>query len=236
AGPRRWLHFHFIWYNIVFGPAVDRTNSDDNGIERIVLATRDRLPLVDHFRSQHDGIFGSVDVRAVTANALNSDINRIDVGAGVTLGDADVTNLQIGLVVKSESVIWFRPARVKSVPQHGACTDAKLLCRLANEDDGAVPLIFHFRERTRHPDDHRNVSVVPAGVHDMDIVTLFIFGYNRAGVWQSRFFLHRQRVEVGAHQDHWTIAILHQVDDAKTFVVWFILFADVLSHVAPDGF
>src|SRR5437763_15032757 len=92
------------------------------------------------------------------------------------------------------------------------------------------------RYRTRNTVFLRNQSFAPSAVHAMDIVTLFIFGYDRAVVWQSRFFLHRQRVEVGAHQDHWTIAILHQADDAKTFLVWLIVFADVLSHVAPDGF
>jgi len=172
----------------------------------------------------------------VTPNPVNGDINRVDVGTGVTLGYPDVADLHVGFVVKAEGVIWFRPARVKSVPQHGTCTDAELFRRLPDENDRAVPLVFHFRERTRHSDDHRNVSVVPAGVHDVDIVAFFIFRYDRAGVGQSRFFLHWQRVEVGPHQDHWPVAIFDQSDDAKTFLVGLLVFADILSHVAADCF
>src|SRR5437868_887647 len=79
VGTNRQLHFHFIGNDVVLGPAVNGTNSDDNGIEGIVLATRDRLPLVDHFRSQHDRVFGSVDIRAVTAKAVHGYLNRIDI-------------------------------------------------------------------------------------------------------------------------------------------------------------
>ena len=54
-------------------------------------------------------------VSAVTANSVNGDINKIDVGAGITLRYPDVANLQIGFVVKFEGVVWFRSARVKAV-------------------------------------------------------------------------------------------------------------------------
>src|SRR5207245_10296440 len=160
----------------------------------------------------HDWIFCSIRISTVTADAMDGDIDGIDVGVGITLRYPNVTNLHVGFVVKAEGVIWFRPARVKSVPQHGTCTDAELFRRLPDESDRAVPLVFHFRERTRHSDDHRNVSVVPAGVHDVDIVAFFIFRYDRAGVGQSCFFLIWQRVEVGPHQGYWPVAIFDQYD------------------------
>src|SRR5207245_9646902 len=109
-------------------------------------------------------------------------------------------------------LIWLLPALVKSNPQHGTITAAELFLRLHEENDRTVPLVFHFRERTRHSDDHRNLSVVPAGVHDVDIVAVFIFRYDRAGVGQSCFFLLWQRVEVGPHQGYWPVAIFDQYD------------------------
>src|SRR5205809_1073408 len=86
------LHFHFIRNDVVLGPAVDGTNGNDNGIDRIVLATPDRLPLIDHFRSEDDWIFCSIRITAVTPNPVNGDINRVDVGTGVTLGYPDVAD------------------------------------------------------------------------------------------------------------------------------------------------
>ena len=82
----------------------------------------------------------------MTANAVHGHINRIDIGVGVTLGDADVADLQVGFVVKPERVIRFWPAGVKPVAQHGARTSAEFFRRLPDEHDRAMPLVFQFRQ------------------------------------------------------------------------------------------
>ena len=76
------------------------------------------------------------------------------------------------------------------------------------------------------------MCVVPAGVHHMDILTFVIFGDDLAGVRQTSFFFHWQRIHIRAHDHGRSVAILHHSHDAVTFEFGVLIFAEMLGDLA----
>ena len=76
------------------------------------------------------------------------------------------------------------------------------------------------------------MHVVPARVHHMHIFAFIIFGDGLAGVRQTSFFFHWQRVHVGADKHGRPVAILHHADDAVTFEVGVFVFAEMFGDLA----
>ena len=106
-----------------------------------------------------------------------------------------------GSSVQRKAEIGFREAGEQSVVEHGLGTAYALFGRLADEDEGAVPLVFQCCQgsRSAHPAGH--VHVMTAGMHDGDFVAGVIIGLNFAGEWQQSELAHGQRIHVGTDQD-----------------------------------
>src|SRR5213079_3081856 len=58
------------------------------------------------------------------------------------------------------------------------------------------------------------MCVVPAGVHDMDVLTFIVFGDDLAGVRQTSVFFHWQRIHICAYKHCRPVAIFHHSYDA----------------------
>ena len=58
------------------------------------------------------------------------------------------------------------------------------------------------------------MQVVPAGVHDRDILSAVILGADLAGVGEAGFFFHRKGIEFGAQHDRGPGTVLENGDDA----------------------
>ena len=70
------------------------------------------------------------------------------------LGHADMPDLHLGIIMKTERVIRLRPARVEPIFQQGARAGSNLFCWLPDEYDCAMPLVLQLRKGTRHADNH----------------------------------------------------------------------------------
>jgi hypothetical protein len=219
----------------VLRAAVNRSDRHDNRIERIIFATRNGLPGVDHFRSQHDRVFCLVRVGAVAARAADSDIDRIDIRIGVAFGHANVAGLHVGLVVESEREIWLAESIVKPGLEQRPRAVARLLSWLRHKQDRALPLILQSLQCSRRADERGNMRVVSAGMHHVHIFAFIILRRDFAGIRQTGFLFHRQRVHVGAHEHRGPGAVFHDSDDAVTFEVWIVVFAEMVGDFAARG-
>ncbi len=123
-------------------PAVDRADGDDDGIERIVFAAGDGLPGVNDLRGKDDRVLRPVRIGAVAAHSRHGHVDRIDIGVGVTGGDADVVDLQLRVVVKPKREIRFGKPRVKAILQQRLGPADGFFSRLSDKNDRAVPLVF----------------------------------------------------------------------------------------------
>ena len=119
--------------------------------------------------------------------------------------------------MQAKREIWFRKFCVKAIRQHRARAADCFFRRLSDEQNRAVPLIFHFRERLRRAEKNRHVNVVTARVHDVNLFAFVILRHDFARVGQTGFLLDRQRIEIGAHQHGRPGAVLHHADHAVTF-------------------
>ena len=137
--------------------------------------------------------------------------------------------------MKTERKIRFSEAIVKSGFEQGARAGAQFFGRLRHKHDRAVPLIFQLRERARRTDERRNMRIVPAGVHHVDIFAFVILGRDFARVGQTCFLFHRQRIHVGAHKHRRPIAILHNADHSIALKFRIVVFAKVLGDLAASG-
>src|SRR5438874_2165012 len=92
---------------------MNRANRDHDRVERIIFATRDCLPGVDHLRGQDNRILCFVRVGAVAANTTNCHVYRIDVRVSVSGRHSNVAGLQIGLVMKAKREVGFAESIIK---------------------------------------------------------------------------------------------------------------------------
>ena len=90
---------------------------------------------------------------------------------------------------------------------------AAFLRGLANKHDSAAPSILVLRHQPRSADERRHVDVMAAGVHHADLGAGIVGRANRARVGNAGFLAHRQRIEVGAHQDNATGAVAQHCDE-----------------------
>src|SRR5947209_3467037 len=90
------------------------TDRYDDRFEWIVFAAGDCLQRVDNFGRKHDRIFRFVRVGAVSTDTAHGDVNRIDIRVSRPFSDPDVTDLEVGFVMKAERKIGFAEAVVKT--------------------------------------------------------------------------------------------------------------------------
>jgi hypothetical protein len=81
---------------------------------------------------------------------------------------------------------------MKALLQHEAGPVVALLPRLEHEDDTPGELIAAPCEQARGAHQHRDMGIVPAGVHH---------ALDLGGEFEARFLLNRQRIHVRAQED-----------------------------------
>ena len=112
-----------------------------------------------------------------------------------------------GAVMQGEADIGLRKAREQAVGQHRLGAGDLFLGRLGDEHQRALPLVLQADQRLRRADPARHVDVVAAAMSD-EVSRPFQICLVVAGIGQAGLFLHRQRVELGAHHDGRSSAVL----------------------------
>ena len=148
----------------------------------------------------------------MAAEAAHGDVHRRGAGQRETRGPAYLARLQLGVVVKGEGDVGAGKPLVQTVRQQGGGPVDGLLGGLPDQDERAAPLILHAGHHPRGSKERRHVKVVPARVHDGDLLARIVLHSHLARVRQGRFLLHGQRVHVGSHQDGRALGVLHHRD------------------------
>src|SRR5262249_51386830 len=103
-----------------------------------------------------------------------------------------------------------------------------------DKNDRAMPAVLQFSKRARGADERGPVCVVAARVHYRNIAAFVVFGGDSSRVWNSRLFMHGQRVHVRANQNGRTAAIFHYANNAVTFQVWLVVRTKILRYFTAD--
>ncbi len=167
--------------------AVDRADGHDGRVERRDLARHHRLQRLDDARGGDDGIGRLVRRRAVSASALDLDLEMVDGGHERAAVDADLADGQGAPEMEAECRADALEHAVVGARLRAALA---FLGRLEEEAHRGAGLAGREAPGDREP--HRDVPVVSAGVHA---------ARDRRGVGLRARFLQRQRVHVGAEQD-----------------------------------
>ncbi len=213
-GSHRQLESRLVGNDVVGGPAPDRADGHHGRLERILLASHDRLERDHDARGDDDGVDRQMRRRAVASLAVDRDVDAVGVGVRKSRRDPERAGRKVGHVMKREGEV--RPAEPleKSVFQHRRRAAAALLGRLADEDQRAPPFILHRREQGRRADERRDVDVVAAAMHDLDGLAPVVLAGRDARVGQPGLLLQRQSVHVGAQEHRGSLAVLQHRDHA----------------------
>ena len=126
--------------------------------------------------------------------------------------------------MKTECVVGLAEALPEPVCLHRPRAEHPFLGRLHDQDELAAPFVGALGHLPRRANQARDVHIVTAGMHRVDQVARDrVFLLLARGVLESRFFLDRQAVHVGAHHHRRAIAVFQHGNDAGA--------ADVLGHV-----
>ena len=117
--------------------------------------------------------------------------------------------------VKGQREVGHAEALVESVLEHRLGAADAFLRRLAHEHDGSVPAISRCRESSGRADHRGHVGVVPTGVHHGNLLPGDVDLTRCRLVLQSRVLENRKTVHVGPDQNHRTVAIAQNADDAS---------------------
>ena len=93
-----------------------------------------------------------------------------------------------------------------------------------------MPAIFQLRQGLGGADQRGHVDVVSAGVHDTNVLTGLVLGACVAGIWNAGFLLHGKRIQLRAHEDRGTTAVLHHCDHAVCLAA-----VGILADIFGDG-
>ncbi len=168
----------------------------------------------DEARGDHDGIDGGLRHRAMTALAVESDVDGVGVRERVAGDEPDLSGRNAAVVVNGKSIVGLGEAREEAILEHGGSAGADLFGRLSDEHESAMPAVASVAHERGGADQAGHVNVVPAGVHDGNVVAGGVFGDDVARVGQAGVFVHRKSVEFGAQHDHWAVAVLQDADNA----------------------
>ncbi len=178
----------------------------------------------DEARGHHHGIDGSLRRRAVTAAAVERNLEAV----GIRRADADaIADVAVGErpVVQGKAEIRLLESREQAVGQHGPGAPPDFFGGLGDEHQGALPLVLEADQCLRGPYPARHVDVVAAAMRHKRLAALpgrlVVACIGKAG-----FLFHRQRIEFGTHHDGGTVAILVDRDQAGL--------ADLLGDLEAD--
>jgi hypothetical protein len=213
---------------------VDRAHGQHGGIDGPRLAADDRLQGEHDARREHHGILGGVGIRAVAADAAHDDVDRIDIGHRPSFDRAEHARRQRGAVVQRQRAIGPAEPLVQARLEHLQRPHADLLGRLADEHHLAAPARSRGGQRARRADQAAHVHIVAAGVHRRNLVAACRAPARLRGPGHAGLLLHRQPVEVGAHEDRAPGAVLQHADDAVAASEALDDFAARLAQLARD--
>jgi hypothetical protein len=150
----------------------------------------------------------------VATDASDEDVDGVGVGHGVAGDVADFSGFEVAVDVEGEAEVGAGEAGEEAVVEHGLGAADDFLGGLADENEGAGPLVFEGGHGAGDADDAGDVDVVSAGVHDGDGFALWVGGGGGGGVGGVGLFLDGQGVEVGADEEGFAGAVFQDGDDA----------------------
>ena len=162
--------------------------------------------------------------RAVRADPMHDDIDRVGTGIRVTLFDGYLASGVAGRNVKREGIIRCAKTLPEFVFTHGTRANYTLLRGLHHQHQGSSPLILVRSHMTRGTNEARDVHIVSAGMHYKYLIAGNRVDLLRTGcIFEARLFFDRQAVHIGTHHDERTVAIFQHRHNARA--------TDALSHV-----
>ena len=233
VGTERHAELNLIGDDVVFCSAVDKADGENGGLLRIDLAADDGLRDEDKFGSEDDRVLSRFRSGSVPADAADGDTDSGRAGEKRSTFEGDGSGGDVVRVVFGEDEIGTAEALVEVVGEHGAGAVDGFFRGLADEDHGTVPLRFAFGELASGAEEDGHVDVVPAGVHDSDVLALSIGGVNGRGVVEAGLLFDGERVHVAADEKARAGAVLKDGDDAVCLGAIFI-FAYMLSHCVAE--
>jgi len=107
----------------------------------------------------------------MTADAVHDHVNRIDVGQSITWCIAERSGLKFGIVMQCQTEIRPRETGEQAIGEHGPRATDPFLCRLANDDQCAVPLVLIMGKNAPNADGAAQadffLSVADPGPQDL---------------------------------------------------------------------
>ena len=131
--------------------------------------------------------------------------------------------------MKRDRKVGLRKAGEEPVAQHCARAVNCFFGRLANQNKRAAPLVLQLGEHLRRAQHGGNVNVVAAGMHHAHVLARIVLRLHRTRIGKPGFLVHRQRVEIRAHENRWTVTILHDRNDAIADPVRALEFSDAFG-------
>ena len=177
----------------------------------VLLAAHDRLHLDGEAGGLQHRVDAQLRARAVRTAAVEAELEAVGAG-GEDAGPVGDRPAGAWAHVLGEADGGPREAGEQAVVQHRPRAADRLLRRLADEHQRAVPLALQGEQglRRAHPGGHVDV-VAAAVIHRR---RLALPGLHRvAGVGQAGLLFHGKRVELGADQDGRPLAVLVDGDD-----------------------
>jgi hypothetical protein len=174
--PNRADHQDAVGDDVAANTALDAADRDDGGTRRqIHLAADNGLEREDDLGCDDDRVDATPRNRAVRLTSADDDAQSVRACHQPGRANRHLADTVSGERVESEDRRRPRVAE-HAVPDHrrGAAQSCPrgLLSRLEDELDHARQLRAHRGEDLGRAHQHRDVGVVPAGVHDADILTI----------------------------------------------------------------
>ncbi len=166
--------------------------------------------------------------RAVGADAVHDDVDRIRAGIGRALRGIDLAGRAAGADVERERVVGGAETLPQFVVAHVARAEDALFGGLHDQHQRAAPLVLARRHLSCGTDETRDVHVVAAGMHDRHHVAGDRIALPRLRrIRQARFLFYRQAIHVRAHHHQRTVPVLEHGNDAGA--------AHLFRHVEAGG-
>ena len=205
----------FIGDDVVLRAALNVADSDDRRVARLDLARHDGLQAQDGPGGDDDGINRVLGHGAVPAAAVDGDIHGVGVGRSVARYYADLAGGKLVAGVQRHADRGLGKAREESVLNHGFGALHPFLGRLPDQHQRAMPLILGLHHDLGGADQGGHVNVMPAGMHDRDLVTGIVLGRNVAGVRQAGLLRDGQGIKFGAQHDDRSAAVAQDGNHAR---------------------
>ena len=188
-GAGRALEFGGARNDVEAGARVELADRHDGGVAGIGLAGDDRLQVLRDGGAHDERVGAELRLGAVSGLAADVDLELIARGHHRPLAQRDRAGGIVGPDVHAEAGV---DALERAFLDHGARAQTQLLGGLEGEDDRALETVPDFVDDHCGREQHRDVAVVPAGVHD---------ARNLARVGKSGLLVDGERVDVAAKKD-----------------------------------